>query len=85
MHAAQTESGVSNGSQSGFYFELPGGRKTRKCVSNSREDFAMARPGLTQHRKFLRLARTLGNEALALGSLEFMWGACYQNGDEYLG
>lgn len=45
----------------------------------------MARPGATQHRKFLRLARTLGSEPLALGCLEFMWKACYENGDEYLG
>ena len=45
----------------------------------------MARPGATQHRKFLRLARTLGSEPLALGCLEFMWQRCYQNGDDYLG
>src|SRR5207245_3531876 len=45
----------------------------------------MARPGLTQHRKFLRLSRTLGNAPLALGCLEFLWEKCYQNGDDYLG
>jgi len=45
----------------------------------------MARPGLTQHRKFRRLARAIGSEPLALGCLEFLWETCYQNGDEYLG
>lgn len=45
----------------------------------------MARPGLTKHRKFVRLARMLGSQAMALGCLEFMWEACYENGDEYLG
>jgi hypothetical protein len=45
----------------------------------------MARPGLTQHRKFLRLARTLGSAPLALGCLELMWEKCYLNGEAYLG
>jgi hypothetical protein len=45
----------------------------------------MARPGLTQHRKFARLARAVGDEAIALGCLEFVWEVCYQNGDDYLG
>jgi len=45
----------------------------------------MARPGLTQHRKFLRLARVLGSAPLALGVLEFMWEKGYQNGDPYIG
>jgi len=45
----------------------------------------MARPGLTQHRKFLRLARLLGSAPLALGCLELMWEKCYQNGEPYLG
>ena len=45
----------------------------------------MARPGLTQHRKFLRLARVIGSAPLALGLLEFMWERCYQNGEPYLG
>lgn len=45
----------------------------------------MARPGLTQHRKFLRLGRLLGSDPLALGCLELMWEKCYQNGDPYLG
>ncbi|MFY9560150.1 MAG: hypothetical protein WAQ52_07945 [Terriglobales bacterium] len=45
----------------------------------------MARPGLTQHRKFRRLARALDSEPLALGCLEFLWETCYQNGDDYLG
>ena len=45
----------------------------------------MARPGLTQHRKFRRLARAVGSEPLTLGCLEFLWETCYQNGDDYLG
>ena len=45
----------------------------------------MARPGLTQHRKFLRLARLLGSAPMALGSLELMWEKCYLNGEAYLG
>lgn len=45
----------------------------------------MGRPGLTQHRKFLRLARLVGSAPLALGSLELMWEKCYINGEAYLG
>ncbi len=45
----------------------------------------MARPGLTKHRKFLRVARALDSEAMALGCLEFLWEVAYQNGDDYLG
>lgn len=45
----------------------------------------MARPGLTQHPKFRRLARLLGSAPLALGCLELMWEVCYQNGEPYLG
>ena len=45
----------------------------------------MARPGLTRHRKFLRLARALGNVPLALGCLELIWEKCYESGDPYLG
>lgn len=45
----------------------------------------MARPGLTQHPKFRRLARLLGSAPLALGCLELMWEVCYQNGDPLLG
>ena len=45
----------------------------------------MALPGLTQHRKFARLARALDSEAMALGCLEFMWSGCYESGDDYLG
>ena len=45
----------------------------------------MARPGLLQHRKFKRLARSIGSIPLALGSLELLWGSCYENGDDYLG
>ncbi len=45
----------------------------------------MGRPGLTQHRKFRRLARTLGSALVARGAVEFMWDTCYENGDEFLG
>lgn len=45
----------------------------------------MGRPGLTQHRKFRRLARALGSDCLARGCLEFLWDSCYENGDDYLG
>lgn len=45
----------------------------------------MARPGLTKHRKFRRLARLLGSEALALGHLEWLWSVCYEDGNDYLG
>lgn len=45
----------------------------------------MARPGLTNHRKFRRLARAIGSEPLALGSLEFLWRQGYESGDDYLG
>jgi hypothetical protein len=76
-------------SQQNHSLDRRGPQDKENALSNSREDAAgrdsMARPGLTQHRKFLRLARTLGSELLALGALEFMWAACYQNGDEYLG
>ncbi len=45
----------------------------------------MGRPNLTNHRKFRRLAHSLGSEAIARGSLEFLWDSCYENGDDYLG
>lgn len=45
----------------------------------------MGRPGLTQHRKFRRLASALKSEPLARGVLELLWDACYENGDDYLG
>jgi hypothetical protein len=45
----------------------------------------VARPGLLQHRKFVRLARLLGSDALALGHLEIIWQAAYQSGDPGLG
>jgi hypothetical protein len=45
----------------------------------------MARPGLTRNRKFLRLARCLGGQALAVGSLELLWGSSYESGDEIVG
>ena len=45
----------------------------------------MARPGLTQHRKFRRLARLLGSAILARGVLELLWEPCYEAGDDYLG
>lgn len=45
----------------------------------------MARPGLINHRKFKLLARLIGDRAKALGHLEFLWAAAYENGDEFLG
>ncbi len=45
----------------------------------------MGRPGLTQHRKFRRLARALGGDVLARGSLELLWDSCYEAGDDFLG
>lgn len=45
----------------------------------------MARPGFTNHRKFRRLSRALGGEALARGSLELLWDTAYENGDDYIG
>lgn len=45
----------------------------------------MARPGLTTHRKFRRLARALGSPITARGVLELMWEGCYESGNEYLG
>ena len=51
----------------------------------------MGRPGLSRHRKFKRLARSLDDEArgfgetLARGCLETLWDAVYESGDDYLG
>jgi hypothetical protein len=45
----------------------------------------MARPGLTSHRKFRRLAKQLGSPILARGVLELMWESCYESGDDYVG
>ena len=45
----------------------------------------MGRSGLSQHRKFRRLARDLNSEAIARGSLELLCDSCYENGDDYLG
>src|SRR4051812_34563783 len=51
----------------------------------------MGRPGLTKHRKFLRLARALQTacgafaEQVARGALEFLWDSAYENGDDDLG
>jgi hypothetical protein len=45
----------------------------------------MARPGLTGHRKFRRLARALNSLMLARGALELIWEHCYETGDAYLG
>lgn len=45
----------------------------------------MARPGLTGHRKFRRLARALGSSLLARGALELLWDSCYESGEEYVG
>jgi hypothetical protein len=45
----------------------------------------MARVGLSSNRKFLRLARALGNKALARGVLEVLWEPCFECGDPYIG
>jgi hypothetical protein len=45
----------------------------------------MARPGLLNHRKFRRFASAIGDDALALGSLELIWASAYEAGDDYLG
>lgn len=45
----------------------------------------MARPGLTRHRKFLRLAHLLGSRAAALGTLELVWEVGYEAGDSLIG
>jgi hypothetical protein len=45
----------------------------------------MARPGFSQHRKFRRLVRSLGSQALARGALELIWDAAYENGEDYIG
>jgi hypothetical protein len=45
----------------------------------------MGRPSLTQHRKFRRLERILGDILRARGAIEFLWETSYENGDEYLG
>lgn len=45
----------------------------------------MARQGLHQHRKFLRLADRLGGVALARGVLEMLWEPAYDSADDFLG
>ena len=45
----------------------------------------MARPSIFTHRKFRKLSRILGSEALALGHLEMMWNVGYMDGDPRLG
>jgi hypothetical protein len=45
----------------------------------------MARPGLSRHRKFLRLARALGSPVVARGALELLWDCCYECGEDYVG
>jgi hypothetical protein len=45
----------------------------------------MARPGLLKHRKFRALSRAVGNPALALGSLELLWHACWDACDPIVG
>lgn len=43
------------------------------------------RPTLTENRKFRRLAALIGDDALAVGSLELIWATCYASGDEIIG
>lgn len=45
----------------------------------------MARPGLFSHRKFRHLARTLNDEALAIGTLECLWFAAGETCDPRIG
>jgi len=45
----------------------------------------MGRPGLTQNRKFRRLALTIGGKAISRGHLELMWDSAYESGDEVIG
>ncbi len=45
----------------------------------------MARPTLMTHRKFLKLSRILGSDALALGHLEFLWHVANETGNPILG
>lgn len=45
----------------------------------------MARPNLTTHRKFRRLARVLGSPLIARGALELLWESAYESGDDYVG
>lgn len=45
----------------------------------------MGRPGLSQNRKFRRLALLLKSEALARGHLELLWDCAYEAGNERIG
>lgn len=45
----------------------------------------MARPTLSTHPKFLKLAARLKSRALARGVLEIIWESCYASGDAKLG
>lgn len=45
----------------------------------------MGRPGLTQNKKFRRLALEIGGNAIARGHLELLWDSAYEAGDETVG
>lgn len=45
----------------------------------------MARPGLSKHPKFRRLAVMLGSKNVARGALEHLWEVSYENGDAFIG
>lgn len=46
----------------------------------------MARPGLLRNRKFVRMERMKGmTKAIALGSLELIWSAAYETGEDLVG
>jgi hypothetical protein len=45
----------------------------------------LARPGLTGHRKFKRLAKAVGSAIVARGCLELLWDHCYETGEDYVG
>ncbi len=45
----------------------------------------MARPTLTGHPKFVRLAAAVGGKAVARGALELIWESAYASGDPFVG
>lgn len=54
-------------------------------LRRGRSGRALARPGLTGHRKFRRLVRALGSPIIARGALELLWDSCYEAGEDYVG
>jgi hypothetical protein len=62
-----------------------GRRRPRSKTNGIDRRDVVARPGLTGHRKFRRLARALGSPLLARGALELLWDSCYESGEDYVG